>query len=196
MTDDDSLGDWSEFGTAAGLTAVHGLEALPAEQSFGDAPAGWVDEAMTVHEGFGEAPAVHEGFGEAPSLSEGASFGAAPDLDGLPPAGDTHLGEVALDTAARLDDSVAPAGYHDQVDADGDGHLDHATYRGDGHGGALILVDLNGDGHVDFIGHDIDLDNRVDYADYDKNHDGVFEERIFDTNHDGILDHPTWLPDS
>jgi hypothetical protein len=183
MTDDEDLGPWSEFGTAAGLAAIDSVEAVPAEESFGEAPGGWGGESATVHQGFGEAPHVD-------------GFGAAPDLDGLPPVTAAPLGEIALETAGQLDESTAPAGYHDQVDADGDGHLDHATYRGDGHGGAEILVDLNGDGHVDFIGHDTDLDNRVDYADYDKDHDGVFEERIYDTNHDGILDHATWLPDS
>jgi hypothetical protein len=185
MTDDEDLGVWSEFGTAAGLAAIHGLEAVPAEEGLGDA----ADVGYTT--GLGEAPGGWAG----ESTTAHVGFGAAPDLDGLPPV-TAPLGEIALETASQVDASAAPAGYHNQVDADGDGHLDHATYRGDGHGGAEILVDLNGDGRVDFIGHDTDLDNRVDYADYDKDHDGVFEKRMYDTNHDGILDHATWLHDS
>lgn len=192
MTDDEDLGAWSEFGTAAGLAAIHRVESLAAEPGLGDdADVGFGDApgtSSTAHVGFGAAPGGWGG--EATTAHVG--FGAAPDLDGLPPV-TAPLGEVALEVAERVDEPPAPAGYHNQVDADGDGHFDHATYRGDGHGGAEILVDLNGDGQVDFIGHDTDLDNRVDYADYDKDHDGVFEERMYDTNHDGILDRATWL---
>src|SRR4051794_17361952 len=112
MKDDDDIGAWSEFGTAAGLAAIHGVEAVPAEEGFGEAPGGWAGESTTVHEG----------------------FGAAPDLDGLPPV-TAGVGEIAVEAAGRIDESAAPAGYHNRVDADGDGHFDHATYRGDGHGG-------------------------------------------------------------
>lgn len=174
MKDDDDLGAWSEFGTAAGLAAIHGIEAVPAVEGLGEAPGGRGDESTGVHVG----------------------FGAAPDLDGLPPVAAAPLGETVVEAAGVIDASRAPAGYHNQVDADGDGHFDHATYQGDGYGGAEILVDLNGDGQVDFVGHDTDLDNRVDYADYDKDHDGVFEKRMYDTDHDGILDRVTWLHDS
>ncbi|GAA2613346.1 hypothetical protein [Paractinoplanes durhamensis] len=117
-----------------------------------------------------------------------------PDLDGLPAVqglGDAPsigLDEAVRHATAAVTQAAAPKGYHNRVDADGDGHLDAATYRGDGHGGAEILVDLDGDGKVDFIGHDTDLDNRVDFADYDKDHDGVFEKRMIDDNHDGYLD--------
>jgi hypothetical protein len=185
MTDDDDLGVWSEFGTAAGIAAIHGVEMMSAEEGLGDA----TDVGHTT--GFGEAPGGWAG----ESVVARVGFGAAPDLDGLP-AATARIGEIAQEADAQLDESTAPPGYHNRVDADGDGHFDHATYRGDGHGGAEILVDLNGDGRVDFIGHDTDLDNRVDYADYDKDHDGVFEEREYDTNHDGILDRATWLHDS
>jgi hypothetical protein len=78
------------------------------------------------------------------------------------------------------------------VDADGDGHWDKATYRGRDDGGADILVDLDGDGQADFVGHDVDADNRVDYADYDKNHDGVFDKTMYDDNGDGWLDRSVW----
>jgi hypothetical protein len=185
MRDDDDLGAWSEFGTADGLAAIHGAEAMAAGEGFGDA----TDVGYTT--GFGAAPGGWAG----ESATAHVGFGAAPDLDGLAPV-TAPFGEAAVEAAGLIGASSAPAGYHNQVDADGDGHVDHATYRGDGHGGVEILVDLNHDGRADFIGHDTDLDNRVDYADYDKNHDGVFEEREYDTNHDGILDRVTWLHDS
>jgi hypothetical protein len=109
----------------------------------------------------------------------------------LPPVSGPGLGLADAVRGAAAQASLA--GYHNQVDADGDGHLDHATYRADPDGGVEILVDLNGDGHADFIGHDTNMDNRVDYADYDKDHDGVFEKRMFDDNGDGYLDRTEWL---
>jgi hypothetical protein len=111
---------------------------------------------------------------------------------GLGDAPVSSLGEAMHEVSQY----APPKGYHNRVDADGDGHLDHATYLGDGHGGAEILVDLNGDGQPDFIGHDTNLDNRVDFADYDKDHDGFFEKRMFDDNGDGILDRTEWIHDS
>ena len=125
-------------------------------------------------------------------------LGDRPDLDGLPPVEDkSGFGDAPPDLAEAVHKlNAPPKGYHNRVDADGDGHLDKATYLGDGHGGAEILVDLNHDGQVDFIGYDTDLDNRVDYADYDKDHDGMFEKRMYDDNGDGILDRAEWTHDS
>ena len=177
--DDGDLGPWSEFGTAAGIAATGSVAAVPADQGLGAAPEGGSG---------GSEDGSHSGFGEAP------------DLDGLPavtglghaPLLGAGLGGVVREAAEKVREVSPPAGYHDQVDADGDGHLDKATYRGDGHGGVEILVDLDGDGRPDFIGHDTDLDNRVDYADYDKDHDGVFEKRMYDDNGDGWLDRTVW----
>lgn len=132
------------------------------------------------------------------TAGDNSGFGDNPDLDGLPPVSQ-GLGDApaAPDLGAALRDlAPPPKGYHNRVDADGDGHLDRATYLGDGHGGAEILVDTDHDGRVDFIGHDTDLDNRVDFADYDKNHDGVFEKRMYDDNNDGYLDRAEWTHDS
>lgn len=115
------------------------------------------------------------------------------DLDGLP---DVTVGvsaaEAIGDLAAELS-PPPPKGYDNEVDADGDGTLDDATYRGRTDGGVDILVDVDGDGRIDFIGADTDLDNRVDYADYDKDRDGVFEKRMFDDNGDGFLDRSVFL---
>ena len=171
--DGDDLGVWSEFGTAAGLTAGR----LAGEVADGDGPA---SEPMAGH----------------------ARMGDKPDLDGLPPVhsgmGDApgNLGDAIQDAGAKLHALAPPKGYHNTVDADGDGHQDHGTYQGDGHGGVEIMVDLNHDGRTDFVGHDTDLDNRVDFADYDKDHDGFFEKRMYDDNNDGYLDRAEWTHDS
>ncbi|MCY1140578.1 hypothetical protein OWR29_21480 [Actinoplanes sp. Pm04-4] len=117
-------------------------------------------------------------------------FGDRPDLDGLP---DVTVGASVAQAAIAL---APPEGYDNEVDADGDGTLDDATYLGRGDGGVDILVDVNGDGSVDFVGTDLDLDNRVDYADYDKDRDGVFEKRMFDDDGDGFLDRAEWLGES
>jgi hypothetical protein len=172
--DGDDLGPWSEFGTAAGIAATRMASdaTSPVDEGLGDAPAG---------SGAGDADDVQTGLGEAP------------DLDGLPPVigPGAGLAGAVRDAAGRV--RAAPEGYHNRVDADGDGHLDHATYQSDPDGGVEILVDLNHDGHADFIGHDTDMDNRVDYADFDKDHDGVFEKRMYDDNGDGYLDRAEWL---
>jgi hypothetical protein len=171
--DGDDLGVWSEFGTAAGMVAGK----LARELADGGGSGG--GEAQT---GLGDRPdldglpPVHSGLGDAP---------AAPGL-----------GEAVRELSEKVHGAAAPKGYHNRVDADGDGHLDHATYRGDGHGGAEILVDTDHDGQVDFVGHDTDLDNRVDFAEYDKNHDGFFEKTMYDDNNDGYLDRTEWHHDS
>ncbi|AGZ45838.1 hypothetical protein [Actinoplanes friuliensis] len=179
------LGEWAEFGSAAGHVAQT-ASGQPATEGFGSAPDGW-------GAGGGEM-AARTGFGSAPGVDD------APDLDGLPPVarlGDaprTGLGDAAQEVGEALggpgrDDHLAPPkGYDNQVDADGDGTFDKATYRGREDGGAEIRVDLNRDGEADFVGVDKDLDNRVDFADYDKDHDGVFEKRMFDDDGDGWLD--------
>ncbi|MEU8232171.1 hypothetical protein AB0C12_21515 [Actinoplanes sp. NPDC048967] len=172
------LGEWSEFGSATG-TATEG---------FGSAPEAWGTGGMSAQSGLGTAPEfpARAGFGSAPG----------PDLDGLPAVsalGDaprSGLGESgsAHSGLGEPEQLAPPKGYHNRVDADGDGHLDKATYRGREDGGAEIRVDLDRDGQADFVGVDKDLDNRVDFADYDKDHDGVFEKRMFDDDGDGFLD--------
>jgi hypothetical protein len=166
--DGDELGVWSEFGTATGMAADRAARALT---------------------------------GEAAAGGEHSGLGDRPDLDGLPPVarwGDAPP-RFGQDVAGAVREAAAltpPPGYHNRVDADGDGHLDAATYRGDGHGGVEIVVDLDHDGRADFVGHDTDLDNRVDFADYDKDGDGFFEKRMYDDNGDGLLDRAEWTHDS
>jgi hypothetical protein len=164
------LGDWSRFGIAAGTAAQAAVE-QPATEGLGSAPQAWGMGGgdVSARSGFGSAPGPAGSHG-VPAAS---GFGDAPRT-GLGDRGDAQL--------------APPRGYHNQVDADGDGRMDHATYRGRAGGGAEIHVDLNDDGRADFIGVDQDLDNRVDFADYDKNHDGVFEKRMYDDDGDGYLD--------
>jgi len=166
-----SLGEWLEFGSAAGAAADY-----PANEGFGSAPDAW-------GAGGGDL-AAQSGFGSAPDLDglpAESGFGDAP-RSGLGEPGNAQIGQGEAEHLAP------PKGYHNRVDADGDGSMDKATYRGREDGGVEIRVDFDRDGQADFVGVDEDLDNRVDFADYDKDHDGVFEKRMFDDDGDGFLD--------
>jgi hypothetical protein len=184
------LGPWSEFGSAAGIAAQHAADVAGepgATQGLGSAPEGWGEGGGTM--------GARSGLGDAPDA----------DLDGLPAV--TRLGDAprsALGDASGQGDAggqgsaearqiAPPKGYHNRVDADGDGDWDKATYRGHEGGGAEILVDLDGDGSTDFIGYDTDVDNRVDYADFDKDRDGVFDKRMYDDDGDGWMDRTKFL---
>lgn len=154
-------------------------------------------EGMRKHDGDGDLGAWSEfgtqaGLAASEAVSAGESgMGDNPDMDGFgdaPPF--DGLGDAVREASARI--APVPEGYRNRVDADGDGSLDKATYRGRADGGADILVDVNGDGRTDFIGADVDLDNRVDFADYDKDRDGVFEKRMYDDDGDGYLDRSVW----
>ncbi|MFI7545898.1 hypothetical protein [Actinoplanes sp. NPDC049599] len=176
-----ALGEWSEFGSAAGTAATAaaaGLDSAPDAWGTGGAD-------MSARSGFGSAPGLEDGPAQDGPDMDGlpavSAFGDAP-RSGLGGAGEAQSG---LGEPEHL---APPKGYHNRVDADGDGSMDKATYRGREGGGAEIRVDLNGDGRADFVGVDKDLDNRVDFADYDKDHDGVFEKRMFDDDGDGFLD--------
>ncbi|MFF5079972.1 hypothetical protein ACFY36_23210 [Actinoplanes sp. NPDC000266] len=163
----DDLGPWSEFGTVAGMVTTQSGQDL-------------------------SVPEPVSGLGDNP------------DLDGLPavagfgdaPLSLTSLTEEIVSVSEAVREQTPPEDYDNQVDADGDGTLDEATYRGRADGGVDILVDLNDDGHTDFIGVDLDLDNRVDFAGYDKDHDGDFEKRMYDDDGDGFLDRSVWTEGS
>ena len=180
-------------GATAGLAATRAADAvedLGAGQGPGTAPAGWGTGGMSgAREGLGDAPAgwgtggmsgARQGLGDAPTGVDGVSrLGDAPR---------TGLGGPGAHGTAEQPEITPPKGYRNRVDADGDGTWDKATYRGRTDGGVDILVDLNGDGRADFVGHDVDKDRVVDSADFDKNHDGVFEKRMYDDDGDGWLD--------
>jgi hypothetical protein len=181
-----SLCDWtgggspSGPGSTAGTGATAGIAATRAADALGDPGAAQGLGAAPVAWGTGGMSGAREGLGVAPGGVAGVSrLGDAPR---------TGLGGSGEHGPAEPRDIAPPKGYHNRVDADGDGTWDRATYRGRTDGGVDILVDLNGDGCADFVGHDVDKDWVVDSADYDKNHDGVFERRMYDDDGDGWLD--------
>ncbi|SNY08162.1 hypothetical protein [Paractinoplanes atraurantiacus] len=171
----DDLGPWSEFGTVAGMVATQNGQDLSA--------------STEVHTGLGDNP-------DLDNLPAVTGFGDAPLVPDSPLVLDDAIGEAVRETAEAVRELEPPDGYDNQVDADGDGTLDEATYRGRADGGVDILVDLNDDGRTDFIGVDLDLDNRVDFAGYDKDHDGDFEKRMYDDDGDGFLDRAVWTEGS
>jgi hypothetical protein len=172
-------GPWAGAGAGAGAATQHAAQAMGAGTGAGTA-AQHAGEAIGGGGGGGAdqqwLPPAHSGFGAAPEATSG--FGAA-RTTGLESAG------RAFGAAEHI---LPPQGYHPHIDADGDGHWDEATFVGTRSGGVEIFVDVNHDGHPDFVGHDTNRDGLVDYADYDKNDDGVFEKRMFDDNGDGWLD--------
>ena len=172
---EDRVTKSSTFGLFSSFGFGGGTDAGAAREGFGDAPRG--------------LPAV-SAFGDAPrGLPAVSALGDAPR--GLPAV--SGFGDAPRSGLGEPEHLAPPKGYHNRVDADGDGRLDRATYRGRAGGGAEIRVDLDGDGRADFVGVDQDLDNRVDFADYDKDHDGVFDKRMIDDDGDGFLDR-TVLP--
>jgi hypothetical protein len=129
-----------------------------------------------------------------------AEFGvAAPE--GVPELGvaQVHVeaglgGPTAVGEFGVADVQTDAIGYHTRVDADGDGAWDahRAVERGDG--GVDILVDRDGDGVVDWIGHDDDRDGLLESADYDRDGDGSLDTRAVDDTGDGWFDRRTDLP--
>jgi len=117
-----------------------------------------------------------------------SAYGPAPD----DPAVGIAFGEVHATGAYGAPDphsaGLPAADYHTWVDAGGDGSPDayRAVERGDG--GVDIEIDQDGDGRVDFVGHDYDRDGLVDDADYDTDRDGVLDTRMTDVTGDGWLD--------
>ena len=199
----------STFGLLAPFAAMGGLVesfgqrlADPdATSGFGSAPPdawGTGGGAPAAHSALGDAPVAHSAVGDAPVARSGLGsptvhegLGDAAPREGLGDAPHQGIGEPSHGHA-EPEQLAPPKGYHNRVDADGDGTWDKASYRGRKDGGVDILVDLNRDGKADFIGHDVDADDKVDYADYDKDHDGVFEKRMHDDDNDGWLDRTVW----
>ncbi|MGI5247464.1 hypothetical protein [Dactylosporangium sp. CA-139066] len=96
-----------------------------------------------------------------------------------------HVGHGQVPGQAPTD------GYHTRVDWDGDGRWDQHTYVNRADGGVDIVVDTDGDGRAEFIGHDTNRDGLIDSSEIDTNHDGVMDARYEDTNGDGWLDRRT-----
>jgi hypothetical protein len=186
----------STFGLFAPVAAV--AESLvacfgaSATAGLGSAPGGWGGSMQTGPRAGLGGPVAVDGLGGR-SAVEG--LGGRPAAEGLGDAARTGLGERGTvysssvrPALAQPEEIAPPEGYRNRVDVDGDGTWDRATYRGRADGGVDILVDRNGDGRTDFVGHDVDADRTVDSADYDKDHDGFFEKRMYDDNGDGLLD--------
>jgi len=124
-------------------------------------------------------------------------FGSAPhDVAGVVQAtfeqgggaGVLEVADPSQPDPSRPAAGAPAAGYHTRVDADGDGRWDphRAVERGDG--GVDILVDRDGDGVVDWIGHDLDRDGLIESASVDTDHDGLLDTRFVDDTGDGWLD--------
>ncbi|MER7283975.1 hypothetical protein ABT369_57165 [Dactylosporangium sp. NPDC000244] len=92
---------------------------------------------------------------------------------------------------AQVPGSAPTDGYHTRVDWDGDGRWDQHTYVNRADGGVDIVVDTNGDGRPEFVGHDVNRDGLIDSSDVDSNSDGVVDARYEDVNGDGWLDRRT-----
>ena len=189
-------------GGAAGGAVQHAAEAAGphgARQGLGDAPGPGGSGGGSAHEQW--PPAERSGFGSAPGRDGGAGAGGLPDpAQGFGDASRSGFGEApgkaGLGEAIKAAEHLAPPeGYHPHIDANGDGHWDKATFIGTKGDGVEILVDVNHDGHADFVGHDTNGDGLVDYADYDKDDNGVFEKRMYDDNGDGWLDRTVWHKD-
>jgi hypothetical protein len=169
-TRDAVLGPGSASGSAAAAAAQHAADAFDT-QGLGDAPGAWGSGGSSSNQ---EWQPASSGFGDAPS----SGFGDAPR------SGFGEPGHISGETQHI----APPKGYHPHIDANGDGHWDKATFTGTRGHGVEIRVDVNHDGHADFVGHDTDSDGLVDYADYDKDDNGTFEKRMYDDNGDGWLD--------
>lgn len=198
-----SLGDWSEFGTAAGVAARHGAEVagqggagggadLPVRSALGDAPARDLDD-LPAAVGMGNRPTA--GMGDAETVKLAAHLTPAEHVTSAEHVAPAQQVAPAEHQQADIEHLKPPKGYANKVDADGDGHWDKATYVGREDGGVDILVDLNKDGNPDFVGRDLDADWTVDEADIDRDKDGVFEKTMYDKNGDGWLDRTVWHND-
>ncbi|HEY7223223.1 MAG TPA: Os1348 family NHLP clan protein [Micromonosporaceae bacterium] len=119
--------------------------------------------------------------GEAPDDVRVALHGAA-------------SGEAVVGVAPHPSGAGEPAtDYTTRVDA-GQGRWEEyrAVERGDG--GVDILVDRDGDGTVDWVGHDYNRDGLMDNADYDSDGDGIFDTRASDDDGDGWFDRTSPYP--
>ncbi|WP_432986109.1 hypothetical protein [Dactylosporangium sp. CA-233914] len=178
----DSSGAAQDQGTAGlgasggGLGA--GLAGL-AEQAGSHGSAGPGASAGGVGAGLAGLAEQAGSHGSAGLGASGGGVGAG--LAGLA----EHAGHAQVPGAAPTD------GYHTRVDWDGDGRWDQHTYVNRADGGVDIVVDKDGDGRAEFIGHDTNRDGLIDSSEIDFNHDGVMDARYEDVNGDGWLDRRT-----
>lgn len=81
-----------------------------------------------------------------------------------------------------------PEGYQTRVDVDGDGVWDPHALRVRPDGGVDILVDSDGDGRSEWVGHDDDADSLIEWAEYNTTGDSTLDTRYYDDNGNGWLD--------
>jgi hypothetical protein len=168
----------------ADATAL-GAAAEPLAAGLGTAP-----DATAA--GFGSAPdATAAGFGTAPEPLK-AGFGAAigepiPGADPVPPPPSPPDGRP-VGLARKAEEPPLPENYPRRVDVDGDGTWDPHELRARADGGVDILADTDGDGQVEFVGHDDNADGLVDWSEYDTTGDGTLDTRTYDDDGDGWMD--------
>nr|MDT0659250.1 Os1348 family NHLP clan protein [Micromonospora sp. DSM 115978] len=137
----------------------------------------------------GAAGAMPDGLTEPLSMSTGpVGSGLAGVLAGSEPGlGPADSPPVPVVPPPAPEPAV-PDGYRTRVDIDGDGRWDRHELHGRADGGVDIVVDRDGDGRPEFVGHDLDADGLVDISEYDRDGDGVFERRMYDDDGDGWMD--------
>ena len=170
-----------------------GIGSAPAQSGLG--PADGAGQAVVT--GFGSAPVDAYGtdaYGSGSTYQTGGLSGLGDDISsGLradeAPA-ESGFGAAPIPPPPPEPPAAVgpPEGYRTRVDVDGDGRWDDHVVMGRADGGVDIYVDNDGDGRVDFVGHDDDADGLVNSAEYDKNGDGFFEKRMYDDDGDGWMD--------
>jgi hypothetical protein len=154
------------------------LSPLAGTQPSGDPGVGHaVGSAASSYAGW---TAPHQGLSEA---------GGGGDLDAIVVrSGHGDVNGIVGPPARSGLEVAPPAGYHPNVDIDGDGTWDRYTAHGRADGGVDLEADMDHDGRIDFVGHDDNADGIIDRADYDTDGDGQLETHMVDTNRDGWMD--------
>jgi len=194
-------GDAAQGQAAFGAAGTEGFGGPSGQGGFGPAAGGQggFGAAAGGQAGFGAAAGGHGGFGPEAGGTPADGAGPAGHLF----SGGLHEGGGLGGFGGAIGDALTPGGtqgeapgtsfavpegYHAGLDLDGDGRDDEHILRGRADGGVDILVDRDGDGQVDIIGHDDDADGHVESTDYDKDGDGHFERTRYDDDGDGWLD--------
>ncbi|GGM75969.1 hypothetical protein ACFFX1_47045 [Dactylosporangium sucinum] len=195
----------------AGLAEAPGAERGPSY--YGGNAGGDYGNAGLAEAGHGQVDEPHgfAGLAEAPSGvpteverdGQGTVYRASTYGSSTPPAPPSHGGGLAglvgdqgwsgqpSSLGERHGLGAPTDGYHTRVDWDGDGRWDQHTYVNRSDGGVNIIVDADGDGRPEFVGHDVNRDGLIDSSEVDTNHDGRMDARYEDVNGDGWLDRRT-----
>lgn len=161
-----------------------GAGAAGSAPSGGPVPSGLAD---ALGAGTGDGP-VGNGLAGVLEDSEPGFGSAGPPQSGPPQSGPPPTFPPPTSQPPPGSPPAVPDGYQAWVDTDGDGVWDRRELRGRADGGIDILVDSDGDGRADFVGHDLDADGLVDVSEYDRDRDGFFERRMYDDDGDGWMD--------